>query len=362
MTAAVLLGGGPLVIGQAATSAVLVATQQATARRDLQRLARDRRAVGGAIGVAVHALLLPVNPLTTAARAVEPVIEEMAAVLADVAVALRARDREAIGSALIRARGLDDLYDDFHSAMQLALDTARVAPPRRRARIPLAHYAVADPQLDLALRNVRVLAVPCCGRSSCATRCPRRSRWRSTTSSKPCAAWAPACTTRRPRRRRASPRCGRPAGATLALEQTGNLSVSVIVGQVALDGRPTCCAGWALSADEARAAVRAAGGRARRRSVTAPGSGDRPHVGPVAGPKGADGVFEQLGRVVAAQGGRPQRVGDDLAAAGDQQLDRLAAVGRPRRVGAGVVQRRRPGAGRSGRRRRGARRHRSRSS
>ena len=48
--------------------------------------------------------------------------------------------------------------DAFREALDAGYDTARLSPPRRRALGQLALYATAADQLDLAVRNVRVLA------------------------------------------------------------------------------------------------------------------------------------------------------------------------------------------------------------
>jgi hypothetical protein len=46
----------------------------------------------------------------------------------------------------------------FREALDAGYDTARLSPPRRRALGQLGLYATAADQLDLAVRNVRVLA------------------------------------------------------------------------------------------------------------------------------------------------------------------------------------------------------------
>ena len=69
MGAALLLGGGPLLVSQAATSAVLVTTIQVPT--DGISLARFVDALaGGAIALAVATLLLPVEPALVVRRAV----------------------------------------------------------------------------------------------------------------------------------------------------------------------------------------------------------------------------------------------------------------------------------------------------
>ncbi len=257
MVATVMLGGGPLVVAQATNSAILVATIQAPHSGIFNGSRAIDALIGSAIGVGVHALVLPLNPVTTAARSVQPMLDEMAAVLADVSAALRARDHEAIRQALIRARGLDDLHDDFHAAMQMALETARVAPPRRRARRPLTHYATAEVPLDLALRNVRVLARAVLRAIELDDHVPEEVAVGIDDLAAAVRHLGPGLSDPEQERmaRDAALRAG--AGATLGLEQTANLSVSVIVGQV----RSTAAdllRGMGMTPVEAREAVRGA--------------------------------------------------------------------------------------------------------
>jgi len=154
MAAAVLVGGGPLLITQAAVSAVLVATLQPPTSGIYWGRFVDAL-VGGSLGLAVTALL-PVDPVALARRAVVPLLHELAATLEQVAAALEAADADAAGSALARARAID--AGAFHAAVQAGSETARIAPQRWRARAALADYAEADPALDLTTRNVRLLA------------------------------------------------------------------------------------------------------------------------------------------------------------------------------------------------------------
>ncbi|HEY3188139.1 MAG TPA: FUSC family protein [Solirubrobacteraceae bacterium] len=156
MAAALVLGGGPLLVGQAASSAVLVAslappTNGIDLSRSLDAL------IGGVIGLGIH-YLLPVDVVGRAQRAAAPLVAELAGALEDVADALQARDRERAEAALERARATDALAAAVHDAVSVGVETARLAPPRRGARGQLALYAGAAHHLELAVRNVRVLA------------------------------------------------------------------------------------------------------------------------------------------------------------------------------------------------------------
>ncbi len=228
---AVLLGSGPLIVNQAGISAALVVTIEPPAGA----FAFDRffdALAGSAVALAVGALLLPVDPIALLRRAAAPVLAELAGVLDDLAAALDARDRAQVEAALVRARGIDALEARLFEAVDAGRETARTAPVRRHARGRVGQYAEAAAQVDLAVRNVRVLArgarravqldetvPPAIGDAlrdlavavrelDGALEDPER-----------------AAQVRDPALRAA-------ATATVVLEGTGNLSVSVLVGQI----------------------------------------------------------------------------------------------------------------------------------
>lgn len=157
MTAAVLVDGGQIIVLQAATSSVLVATlvPPEGAVGGLDRFADAL--LGGAVGMAVGLLLFPLNPVTVARRHLEPVVRELAGVLEDVAAALEAGDAEAASTALSRARATEPLVAALNDAVVACAEIARVAPARWASRSRTGAYADAAPLLDYAARNVRVL-------------------------------------------------------------------------------------------------------------------------------------------------------------------------------------------------------------
>ncbi len=156
MTLAVLVGGSLILVTQAAVSAVLVVVLQPVA--DVASFARSVDAiVGAASALLVSLVVLPVDPLAVARRELEPVLRELAGALEDVAAALTARDVDLATDALVRARTIDVHAQRFHRATDEGREAART-PWRRGARSTLAVYADAAGQLELAVRNVRVLA------------------------------------------------------------------------------------------------------------------------------------------------------------------------------------------------------------
>jgi hypothetical protein len=230
MSAAVLLRGGPLLITHAASSAVIVATLPRTGGGVLFARPLDAL-VGGAAALAVS-FALPTDPVRRTRDAARPVLDELAAVLDDVADALRARRLDSAEAALSRARGIEARARLFRDTLATARDTIRLAPPRSGARSRLALYATAATQLDLAERNVRVLARGAVRALQLDDRVPPEL---------PDALEDLARAVRALERalegdqgaREAREAAVRAAGrATLVLERTGNLSVSVLVGQV----------------------------------------------------------------------------------------------------------------------------------
>lgn len=157
MLAARALGGGPLLVGQAAVSAVLVATLQPPTDgfsfvRSLDAL------IGGGVALVVAAVILPVNPVALIRRTAEPVIVELSATLDDVAAALEARDGELAERSLVRARDMEDPLGDLSEAIEAARESARISIRRRGAQETVREHAEAVRNLELAVRNVRVVA------------------------------------------------------------------------------------------------------------------------------------------------------------------------------------------------------------
>jgi uncharacterized membrane protein YgaE (UPF0421/DUF939 family) len=228
---AIFLGSGQMLATQAAVSAALVATLQPptdgiTFARFLDAL------VGGGVALLVNGLLLPANPMATVRRAAHPLLEELAATLDDIAEAIERRDRKLAERALVRARGIDELTGRFHEAVEVSRETIRYAPPRRRWRSRVEDYAAAARHVDLAVRNVRVLARGTIRAVRLDENMPREIADAVRDLAVAVRAFAEALD--HPERiapvRDAALRAA--ATATLVLERTGNMSVNVIVGQV----------------------------------------------------------------------------------------------------------------------------------
>jgi uncharacterized membrane protein YgaE (UPF0421/DUF939 family) len=151
---AVFVGGSPTVIGQTASSAVLVSTLASSGiyySRFIDAL------VGGAVGLVVMALLLPLNPLTTVQRAARPPLDLLAAELNTCADGLENQDLDVVRGALERMRTSDSRLVALRNALNVATETASLAPVRWRTRAPLNQYVDAAVHIDRAVRNARVL-------------------------------------------------------------------------------------------------------------------------------------------------------------------------------------------------------------
>jgi uncharacterized membrane protein YgaE (UPF0421/DUF939 family) len=231
MTIALLLGSGQMFAQQAAVSAALVATLQPPDGGLSFARAVDAL-LGGSIALAVSALVLPANPGRMVREAVEPVLEELAGVLDDVAAALRERNRDAVQAALLRGDAIDALVRNLDDALDVGRETARLAPPRRRMLHMVDVYAGAAAQIDRAVRNVFVLARGARRAIDLDDNVPPEisdalSDLAAAVRALPGALDNPgrADAVREPAKRAAR-------RATRVLETTGNLSVSVIVGQI----------------------------------------------------------------------------------------------------------------------------------
>jgi uncharacterized membrane protein YgaE (UPF0421/DUF939 family) len=230
MAAAVLVGGGPLLVNQAAASAVLISTLQPAGGGGINGQRFVDALIGGGIGILVHALVLPIDPVATVRRAMEPLIDELAGTIDDIAAALRDRDLEGANRALARARAVAGRQAQLREALEAADETARISPGRWTARAPLAEYATTVTHLDLAIRDVRVLARGVIRAIELEAPVPPEVIAAIGDLATAVRGLVPELRGEEVRTRAAALRA---AGlATLALEQTANLSVSVIVGQV----------------------------------------------------------------------------------------------------------------------------------
>ncbi|MDQ2700044.1 MAG: FUSC family protein, partial [Actinomycetota bacterium] len=156
MAAAVLSGGGVLLVNQAAVSAVLVATLPApdfamSLNRFIDAL------IGGSIALTANAIT-PVDPVRMVRRHLEPLLSRLSGTLVDVADALDEGSYDDIMAALERARSLDPAVREMQIAVAAGQETITMSPFRRHHRTRIDRLAVASEPIDLMIRNTRVLA------------------------------------------------------------------------------------------------------------------------------------------------------------------------------------------------------------
>jgi uncharacterized membrane protein YgaE (UPF0421/DUF939 family) len=253
---ALFVGRGQLLVNQAAVSAALVATLQPPSHgisfaRFLDAL------VGGAVALVVSGLILPVRPQAMIRRSAWPVLDELSATLEDVAGALESRDLARAEAALARARALDEKIEAFEQAVGVARETTRFAPQRRRARPYVETWVGAANQLDLAVRNVRVLARAAIRALRLDENVPSEVAESLRDLALAVRAFDAALDTEGALHGVIAPALRAAARATLVLERTGNMSVSVIVGQIRSTATDLLTA-TGMDPDEAAAAVREA--------------------------------------------------------------------------------------------------------
>lgn len=157
MATAVVLGGGPVLVTEAAVSAILLVVLEPTTSglagsRVIQAL------VGGGVALAVSALAFPPDPVLLVRRSAQAVFASLGQALEEVAAALAARDTARAESALLSARQLDEDVGALQEALELGRETARFSIIRRSAHGELDRFDRGARHLDFAVRNTRVLA------------------------------------------------------------------------------------------------------------------------------------------------------------------------------------------------------------
>jgi uncharacterized membrane protein YccC len=158
MSAAVLLGGGELLIAESAVSAILLvsldpgASQHFTLNRIFEGL------IGCGVALVVSSLFFPPDPVLHVGRAAQAVFGGLGTGLDRLAAALAARDARAAAAALAEAREVDALVLEFREALGTGRDSARLSPRRRATLADLERYGASFTQVDFAVRDTRVLA------------------------------------------------------------------------------------------------------------------------------------------------------------------------------------------------------------
>jgi uncharacterized membrane protein YgaE (UPF0421/DUF939 family) len=157
MSAAVILGGGPMLVTEAAVSAILLVVLEPTSSglagsRVIQAL------VGGGVALGVSALAFPPDSLLLVRRSIQGVFGSLGGTLEEIAAALAGRDTARAEAALRSAREIDDGVRALDEALALGRETARFSLARRSSRAELDRFERGGRHVDFAVRNTRVLA------------------------------------------------------------------------------------------------------------------------------------------------------------------------------------------------------------
>lgn len=157
---AVFVGGSPSLVMQSASAAVLVVAIIPTSDNYIFSRFVDAM-VGGGVGLAVMALLLPLNPLTVVSHAAGPLMDELATGLTDTATALGDRDAEQVQRALERLRSAERHFAALKDAITAGREISLLAPMRWGKRGALTQYVDSYDFLGRAMRNARVMVRRC---------------------------------------------------------------------------------------------------------------------------------------------------------------------------------------------------------
>ena len=157
MSAAVILGGGPVLVTEAAVSAILLSLiEPSSAGLPPSRLLEAL--VGGGVALAISALAFPLNPILLVGRSTQAIFGELGRTMEELAEALADRNSARAEAALQAARDIDDGVRELEESLSVGRETARFSPGRRSSRGEIERYARGLRHIDFAVRNTRVLA------------------------------------------------------------------------------------------------------------------------------------------------------------------------------------------------------------
>ena len=156
VTIALFLGGGRILINQAAVSAVLVAALPVPDLSDSLLRFTDAL-IGGGIALAANALF-PADPVLIGRKRIGPLLSDLAVIIDDVADSLVSGSEAEAAAALEGARALDPEVREMKLAVEAGRETVRMAPTRRSASGAVGRFETASEPIDLVVRDARVLA------------------------------------------------------------------------------------------------------------------------------------------------------------------------------------------------------------
>lgn len=112
----------------------------------------------GGLAALLCTAVVPRTPLRTARADARRLVTELAATVDQLAGALLRGDSRASAAAVERVRGTQPLIDGWGAALDSALGVARISPFVRRHRAELERQRTMLAALDLATRNLRIVA------------------------------------------------------------------------------------------------------------------------------------------------------------------------------------------------------------
>src|SRR3954454_8321113 len=156
MSAALALRGGDVLVNEAAVSAILLAAlPQHDSAFIIDRVFEGL--IGGSVALAIASLLFSPDPVLMVNRIAQSVVGKLGHTLEETAAALEDGDAPRAQKALNAARAIDDDVEQLEDIIPAASETARFSRVRRGDRAILRRYEHSTPQVDLAVRNARVL-------------------------------------------------------------------------------------------------------------------------------------------------------------------------------------------------------------
>ncbi|MET8832578.1 FUSC family protein [Micromonospora sp. NPDC004540] len=153
----VLFGRSGAAVGQAGGTAVLLATL-APAQKDLEWPRIVEATVGGVVGLAVVALLLPLNPMRILDRDAAPIFGCLAGQLREVSAALTTSDQQRAIRALTALRDMGPDLDRLHQALSGAEEVVSLAPARWLRRQDVERFARATEHVERVIEHSRGVA------------------------------------------------------------------------------------------------------------------------------------------------------------------------------------------------------------
>ncbi|MEU7780105.1 FUSC family protein [Micromonospora parva] len=156
ITASVLVRGTGALMTQAGGTAVLIATLTPTAP-DLELPRTINALVGGAAGLFVMLVLLPLNPMRMVRRSAEPALNLFAREMTASAQALAEADWGRARAVLDRMRAADPQLRQLVAVTTAADEVVRLSPVRWRRRRAIATYRAGVTHMERAFRNSRGL-------------------------------------------------------------------------------------------------------------------------------------------------------------------------------------------------------------